>query len=116
MSRKTPTTPLPPLTAEDRARALERAMDSRMRAYALKRRLKAGEISLADALDDPDARRIRAEALIRSLPGVGNVRASQVMAAAGIARSRRVSGIGKAQRSRLLAVMDEVDRKGFGAI
>lgn len=88
-------------------------MDSRMRAYALKRRLKAGEISLADALDDPDAQRVRAEALIRSLPGVGSVRTSQVMAATGIARSRRVSGIGKTQRSRLLDLWARVGRDGF---
>jgi ribosomal protein S13 len=45
---------------------------------------------------------LRVTWLLEALPGVGPVRAERLMAAAGIAPSRRVRGLGERQRAALL--------------
>jgi ribosomal protein S13 len=45
--------------------------------------------------------KMNVSALLESLPGVGKVRAKQIMERLGIAESRRVRGLGTNQRSAL---------------
>jgi ribosomal protein S13 len=44
---------------------------------------------------------MKVSALLESMPGVGKVRAKQIMERLGIAESRRVRGLGANQRSAL---------------
>ena len=46
---------------------------------------------------------MKVSALLESMPGVGKVRAKQIMERLGIAESRRVRGLGANQRSSLEA-------------
>lgn len=96
---------LPPLSPEARAAALEKAVQVRQRRAGVKRNLKQGLVSLPDVLagaatDDVIAR-TKVALLIRSVPGVGPVRARQIMERLGIAESRRVQGLGPVQRAAL---------------
>lgn len=85
-------TTLPTLTDEQRHRNLELAMEARRARAELKRQLKAGQVTLADALDDERAQRMYVRQLLASLPG--------------IASERRVHGLGKRQRSALIALSE----------
>ena len=47
--------------------------------------------------------KMKVSALLQSMPGVGKVRAGQIMERLGIAESRRVRGLGANQRAALEA-------------
>ena len=49
---------LPNLSSEERAHALELAMQARRRYATLKARVKSGELTFTDAMDEEDAKRI----------------------------------------------------------
>ena len=55
---------LPNLSSEERAHALELAMQARRRYAALKARVKSGELTFTDAMDEKDAKRILVASLI----------------------------------------------------
>lgn len=97
---------LPPLTAEQRAAALEKAAAARRERAVVKNRLKNARGSLADVIaegrDNDAIGKMRVVALLESMPGVGRVRARQIMAEVGIAESRRVRGLGPNQVAALL--------------
>jgi transposase len=96
---------LPPLTPEQRTAALEKAARARRERAAVKNRLKHSGASLAAVLEegqrDTDSGRIvgkmKVTALLESMPGVGRVKARQIMARLGISESRRVRGLGANQ-------------------
>jgi hypothetical protein len=96
---------LPPLTPEQRAAALEKAAEARRERAEVKNRLKSSEASLAQVLKDGQADdvigKMKVSALLEALPGVGKVRAKQIMERLGIAESRRVRGLGANQRAAL---------------
>ena len=96
---------LPPLTPEQRAAALEKAAKARKERAEVKNRLKHGGTSLAEVLKegqtDDVIGKMKVSALLESLPGVGKVRAKQIMERLGIAESRRVRGLGANQRAAL---------------
>jgi hypothetical protein len=98
---------LPPLTAEQRAAALEKAAAARRARAAVKNRLKYAQGSLAEVIAtgrvDEVIGKMRVSALLESMPGVGRVRARQIMEEIGISESRRVRGLGQNQVSALLA-------------
>src|SRR5215472_13943382 len=98
---------LPPLTPEQRAAALEKAAQARKDRAEIKNRLKRGDITLSAVLDqgqtEDTAGKMKVSALLESLPGVGKVRAQQIMERLGIAESRRVRGLGAKQRAALEA-------------
>ena len=102
---------LPILTAEDRAEALAKGLAARQARAELKTHLKRGLVSLPDALKEaaPDGpyAGMKVSALLESLPGVGKVRAKQVMERLGIADTRRVRGLGVNQRQALEAEFAE---------
>ena len=101
---------LPPLTAEQRAEALEKAAQARRQRAEVKNRLKYGQGSLADVIaegQEVDAiGKLRVSALLESLPGVGKVRARRIMEEIGISESRRVRGLGTHQVKSLVERFD----------
>jgi ribosomal protein S13 len=93
---------LPSLTPEERAAALEKAARARKERAEVKNRLKRGATTLSDVIKegahDDVIGKMKVSALLESLPGVGKVRAKQIMERLGIAESRRVRGLGVNQR------------------
>ena len=61
---------LPNLSSEERAHALELAIQARRRYAALKARVKSGELTFTDAMDEEDAKRILVASLLQSVPGI----------------------------------------------
>jgi hypothetical protein len=96
---------LPPLTPEQRAAALEKAAAARRARADLKVRLKTSGTSLVDVLQsgetDEAIGKMKVEALLEALPGVGKVRAQRIMERLEISPSRRVRGLGAKQREAL---------------
>ena len=98
---------LPQLTAEQRADALLKAAAARVARSEIKKRLKRGDASLLDVIregaTDDTIGKMKVSALLESMPGVGKVRAAQLMERLGIAEGRRVRGLGANQRTALEA-------------
>lgn len=92
---------LPPLTPEQRAAALEKAAQARRERAEVKNRLKHAGASLSEIIkegqDNDVVGKMKVSALLESLPGVGKVRARQIMERLGISESRRVRGLGTNQ-------------------
>ena len=97
--------PLPTLTPGERSAALEKAARVRRERAEVKRNLKRGATTLPDVLafaaGDEVIAKTRVSDLVQSMPGVGKVRAAQIMERLGIADSRRVRGLGQNQRQAL---------------
>ena len=70
---------LPNLSSEERAHALELAIQARRRYAALKARVKSGELTFTDAMDEEDAKRILVTSLLQSVPGIGASKAVVIM-------------------------------------
>lgn len=97
--------PLPTLSAEQRAAALEKAAEIRKKRAALKEQLKSGKTTLAAVLDqseDEVVGKLKVSAVLQSMPGIGKIRATQIMERLKIADSRRLRGLGEQQRKALL--------------
>jgi transposase len=98
--------PLPSLTPEQRAAALEKAAAARKSRAELKDKLKRGDTTLADVLRLADENevvgKLKVSAVLEALPGIGKVRAGQIMERLRIAESRRLRGLGEHQRRSLL--------------
>ena len=98
---------LPPLSLEQRAAALEKAARARKERAEVKNSLKAGKTNLPDVIREGQADdiigKIKVVSLLESVPGVGKVRARQIMTRLGIAETRRVRGLGHNQRQALEA-------------
>ena len=96
---------LPPLTPAQRAAALEKAARARKDRAEVKNNLKRGAITLPAVLkqgqSDDTVGKMKVSALLEAMPGVGKVRARQIMERLGIAESRRVRGLGANQRTAL---------------
>jgi transposase len=98
---------LPELSEEQRAAALEKAAAARRARAELKDRLKRGGTTLAEVLKEAETDdvlgKMKVSALLEALPGVGKVRAQQLMDRLEIASSRRLRGLGERQRRALLS-------------
>ncbi|MEJ7794184.1 MAG: integration host factor, actinobacterial type [Nocardioides sp.] len=92
---------LPPLTPEQRSAALEKAAASRRERAEVKNRLKHAGGSIVDVLREGETNEVigkmRVIDLLQAMPGLGKVRARQLMERLGIAESRRVRGLGTKQ-------------------
>lgn len=92
---------LPSLTPEQRAAALAKAAEARRERAEVKNRLKHSGASLSEVLKEGETNdvvgKMKVSALLESLPGVGKVRAAQIMERIGIAENRRVRGLGTNQ-------------------
>lgn len=97
---------LPKLTAEQRQDALAKATAARQRRALVKQKLKSRDLSLeeffTEADEDQALGRMRAKAMLESMPRVGVHRATQIMDEVGISKTRRVCGLGRVQREALL--------------
>jgi hypothetical protein len=97
---------LPPLTPEQRAAALEKAAAARRARAEVKNRLKYSQGSLGEVITEGQTSdivgKMKVSALLEALPGVGKVRARQIMEEIGISESRRVRGLGSNQIAALV--------------
>jgi len=95
----------PLLTPEDRTAALAKAALARKARSEVKTSLKHGTLTLSavleDAREDEVIAKLRVTALLEAMPGVGKVRAAQIMTRLGISDSRRIKGLGANQRQAL---------------
>ncbi|GAB3079641.1 integration host factor, actinobacterial type [Nocardioides zeae] len=98
---------LPPLTPEQRQAALAKAAASRRERAEVKNRLKTAGATISEVLRDREGNEVIAKMrvfdLLQSMPGVGKVRAKQIMERLQIAESRRVRGLGAKQVAALEA-------------
>ena len=96
---------LPTLTPDQRAAALEKAAKARKDRAEVMNNLKRGSTTLPAVLKqgmtDDIVGKMKVSSLLEAMPGVGKVRARQIMERLGIAESRRVRGLGANQRSAL---------------
>nr|WP_218913276.1 integration host factor, actinobacterial type [Janibacter alkaliphilus] len=87
-----------------------RAAAARRERAAIKQRLKHSQGSIAEVIADRETNeaiaKMKVLALVESMPGIGRVKAAQVMDDLGIARSRRVRGLGQHQIAALVAKFD----------
>lgn len=99
--------PLPNLTPEQRAAALEKAAAARRERAEIKNRLKNASGSLGDVIQEGQTNEVigkmKVSALLEAMPGVGKVRARQIMEEIGISETRRVRGLGANQREALVS-------------
>ena len=102
---------LPQLTPEQRADALARSAVARRERAAVKNRLKYAQGSLSEVIADGKKNdvigKMKVSALLESMPGVGRVRARQIMDEVGIAETRRVRGLGNNQIAALNALFEQ---------
>ncbi len=92
---------LPPLTPEQRQAALNKAAASRRERAEVKNRLKHSGASIVEVLrhgqNNEVIGKMRVVDLLQSMPGLGKVRARQMMERLKISESRRVRGLGSNQ-------------------
>ncbi|MFF0059829.1 integration host factor, actinobacterial type [Streptomyces microflavus] len=95
---------LPNLTAAQRAEALKKATAVRKERSEILATLKDGKVSLREVLEREDTvvGKTYVRRLLESLPGIGKVRAGQLLDDLGIDERRRVHGLGARQKERLL--------------
>lgn len=93
----------PQLTPEQRAAAVERSVQARRARAAMKAEIASGAKTIFDAINSGDATlaQMRVRELLESVPGVGAVKAEQLMERAKISPSRRIAGLGSHQILRL---------------
>ena len=88
----------------------ERSAEVRRERAALKRRLKAGEISLRNVLNDEGnvAAKIRLFAFLKNCSGVGAVGARALLRALGLSETRTIRALGPVQKARILTALDMI--------
>jgi transposase len=99
--------PLPTISDEQRRAALQKAAEIRKARAELKEQLKSGQTTLTAVLDraetDEMVGKLKVSAVLQAMPGIGKVKATQIMEKLKIAESRRLRGLGDQQRRALLA-------------
>ncbi len=101
---------LRPLTDDERAAAREKATRARTARADVKKGLRERRMSVADILEraeqDEAVSRLKVSDLLESTPGIGKVRSAAIMEQIGIARTRRLRGLGVHQRKALIEYLD----------
>lgn len=96
---------IPTLSPEQLSAAREAATRARRARADLKARLRSGEISLGEALDeaadDDVLAHVKVIDLLKALPRVGDKRAAEIMERLDIAPNRRLRGLGRHQSAGL---------------
>jgi S13-like protein len=100
----------PSLTPEQRQQALEKAAAARRQRAEVKDKLKIGSLSLSELFEQTDRgddsgkmlAKLKVVSVLESLPGVGKVRARNIMSELDISETRRLQGLGTNQRRALL--------------
>lgn len=101
---------LPIRTPEERADDLLKAAAARAKRSGVKTSLKHGTTPLAEVIytQDETIGKMKVSAVLQAMPGVGKIRAGQIMGRLGIAENRRVRGLGDNQRAALKAEFETV--------
>lgn len=110
---------LPMLTPEQRKAALEKAAAARKLRAEVKNRLKHSRASVTEVLQESKVNEVIAKLrvidLLQAMPGVGKVRAQEIMQRVGIAGNRRLRGLGANQIKDLISEFtDRTDKSGRG--
>jgi hypothetical protein len=100
----------PSLTPEQRQQALQKAAAARRQRAEVKDKLKIGSLSLSELFEQADRgddsgkmlAKLKVVSVLESLPGVGKVRARNIMSELDISETRRLQGLGTNQRRSLL--------------
>lgn len=96
---------VPKISEEDRKKALEKAQKVRKERAALREEMKAGKLAIKDVIDrkaDDIIGGMRVKYVLESMPGIGKVRAKEIMDQIGIDENRKVKGLGTRQVTALL--------------
>ncbi|MEA2023013.1 MAG: integration host factor, actinobacterial type [Actinomycetota bacterium] len=97
---------LPPMSEEQRARALEKAGAARRKRAEIKVLLKTGSLTLGEVFEQAETDDIVAGTkvypLLASMPRMGKIKAKRLMEDVGIAENRKIRGLGSRQREDLL--------------
>jgi hypothetical protein len=105
--------PVPELTADQRRAALEKAAAVRRERASVKNRIKNADASvqqiITEGQDNEVIAKMRVLDLLQAIPGLGKVRARNVMERLGISESRRVRGLGINQ---IAALEREFEHRG----
>ena len=89
----------------------ERGVKTRLDRSACKAAVKAGSLKLEEAFAEPSMQTALAYDLVVSLPGIGEAKAWSLMQKVGIHPSRRVKGVGAAQRAKLVQAYADWEQK-----
>ena len=86
----------------------ERSVEVRRERATLKRRLKAGEISPADVLNDEGnvAAKIRLFTFLKNCPGVGSAGSRTLLRALGLSETKTIRSLGPVQKTRILTMLE----------
>lgn len=96
---------VPQISAEDRQKALEKAQKVRKERAAMREEMKAGKLTMADIIAKKGEEIVggmRVKYVLESMPGIGKVRAKEIMDQIGIDENRKVKGLGTRQVAALL--------------
>jgi hypothetical protein len=96
---------IPSLSPEQRREALAKAQKMRRERAELRAKLKAGEVTLEEVLNETENEvitKMRVSYLLESLPHIGKVTSKKIMEEIGINENRRVQGLGERQKAELL--------------
>lgn len=95
--------PLPVMTPEQRAGALQKAAAARAAKSAALAKVRSGEVTITAVLADQDSplQRARVRQVLLAVPRIGQVTADKLLADLGIDPKRRIAGLGPRQREAL---------------
>ncbi|MDO4254597.1 MAG: integration host factor, actinobacterial type [Kocuria sp.] len=98
------------LTDDERAAARQKATAARAVRAEAKAALKERKITVAKILEraqeEEALSRLKVSDLLEAAPGIGKVRSAAIMEEIGIAKTRRVRGLGVHQRKALIEYLD----------
>ena len=95
----------PKLTKEERLAALEAAKVARVKRAEVKKKLASGEMSVEEAIsmkDDEIVGRLKVVDMIEAVRGFGSEKSEKLMKEIGIAKNRRLKGLGWKQAKELI--------------
>ena len=95
---------VPKLTNEQRRAASLLGVQFRQKQAEVLRRLKAGELSYEELIytEDEDFKKIKVIKILKTLPGIGDMKAREIMKEIKISEIRRIQGLGHRQRKELV--------------
>lgn len=98
---------LPTMTNEQRTEALEKANQTRKERAEIRKKIGDGKLTIQDVFTMSDegntaAAKMRVTQLLNSFPRIGRVKAEKIVDRCDISRTRRVQGLGTAQRRKLI--------------
>lgn len=99
--------PIPLMSNEERFAASQKAIETRKARMRLKREMKDGTLSVAEAIKMPVMQRMKVYEFIRAIPGIGTNRAKEFMHSNSIADNRRVGGLSEHRRAQVNALGGE---------